>query len=96
MHVQRLAPALCDGQYGDVVVPWDGSVAASSRTLNGALYVIAVNGADRQTTIPFRVDALAGRLLTVLGEGRTIKPMKKVFFRDSFSPYQVHVYVAGP
>jgi len=32
----------------------------------------------------------------VLGEGRTIKPVKKVIFRDSFAPYQVHVYVAAP
>jgi len=94
--VQRLSPALCDGQYGDVVVPWNGTVAASSRTLNGALYVIAVNGSDKPTRVPFRVDSLAGRTLTVLDEGRSIKPVKKVFFRDSFAPYQVHVYVAGP
>ena len=94
--VQRLAPALCDGQYGDVVVPWNGTIMASSRTLNGALYVLAVNGSDRRTTVPFRVGALAGRVLTVLDEGRTIKPVKKVYFRDSFAPYQVHVYVAGP
>jgi hypothetical protein len=94
--VQRLAPALCTGAYGSVVVPWDGSVAASSRMLNGALYIIAVNGSDKPTRVPFRVDALAGRVLTVLDEGRTIKPVKKVYFRDSFTPYQVHVYVASP
>ncbi len=94
--VERLAPALCGGQYGDVVDPWNGSVMASSRTLNGALYVIAVNGSGKPTTIPFRVDALAGRTLTVLDEGRTIKPVKKVYFRDAFAPYQVHVYVAAP
>lgn len=93
--VQRLAPALC-AAYGNVVVPWDGSVAASSRTLNGALYVIAVNASDKPTRVPFRVDALAGRVLTVLDEERTIKPLKKVYFRDSFTPYQVHVYVAAP
>jgi hypothetical protein len=93
--VQRLAPALC-AAYGDVLVPWDGTVAASSRTLNGALYVIAVNGSDKTTRVPFRVDSLAGRTLTVLDEDRSIKPVKKVFFRDSFGPYQVHVYVASP
>jgi hypothetical protein len=94
--VQRLAPALCTGEYGSVVVPWDGSVAASSRTLNGALYVIAVNGASTPTTVPFRVDGLAGRTLSVLDEGRTIGPAKQVFFRDRFAPYEVHVYVAPP
>lgn len=94
-RLQRLAPALC-AAYGDVVVPWNGSVAASSRTLNGAVYVIAVNGEPRTTTVPFRVDGLVGRTLTVLDENRTLKPVKKVFFRDRFAPYEVHVYVAAP
>src|SRR5205807_3202757 len=58
-QIRALAPMLC-ATYGDVTVPWDTSVAASSRTLNGALYVIAVNSSDRPTRIPFRVDALAG------------------------------------
>jgi hypothetical protein len=94
-RLQRLAPALC-ADYGDVVVPWDGGVAASSRTLNGALYVIAVNSTARPTTIPFRVDALAGRQLVVLDENRVIRPAKKVYFRDHFAPYEVHVYLAAP
>jgi hypothetical protein len=94
-QIRALAPMLCTG-YGDVTVPWDGSVAATSRSLNGALYVIAVNSSDRTTTIPFRVDALAGRSLQVLGESRTVTPAKKVYFRDTFAPYQVHVYVAAP
>jgi len=94
-QVQKLAPALCT-DYGDVVVPWDAGIAASSRTLYGALYVIAVNSTDRAKTIPFRVDALAGRTLTVVDEDRTIKPAKKVFFRDRFEPLQVHVYAAAP
>jgi hypothetical protein len=94
--VQRLAPALCDGTYGAVVTPWNGTVVATSRQLNGALYVIAVNGSDQATTVPFRVDALRGRTLTVLDESRTIRPVKKVYFRDAFAPYGVHVYVAAP
>jgi hypothetical protein len=79
-----------------VLTPWDGTVVATSRELNGALYVIAVNGSDHPTTVPFRVDDLRGRRLTVLGESRTITVMKQVFFRDSFAPYGVHVYVAAP
>jgi hypothetical protein len=94
-RVQRLAPALC-ADYGDVVVPWNGTVAASSRTLNGALYVIAVNAAPQPTTVPFRVDTLAGRTLQVLDENRVIRPAKKVYFRDNFEPYAVHVYLAAP
>jgi hypothetical protein len=94
-QIRALAPMLA-GEYGDVTVPWDTSVAASSRSLNGALYVIAVNSSDQPTTIPFRVDALAGRTLQVLDEGRTIKPAKKVYFRDSFEAFQVHIYVVPP
>jgi Purple acid Phosphatase, N-terminal domain len=95
-RVQGLAPALCDGTYGDVVTPWDGTVAASSRDLNGALYVIAVNGSPTATNVPFSVPGLAGRQLTVLGEDRTIKPVRKLIFRDTFAPYGVHIYVAAP
>jgi hypothetical protein len=94
-RVQALAPALC-ADYGSVVGPWNGGVAASTRTLNGALYVLAVNSTAAATTVPFRVDALAGRALTVLDEGRTIRPAKQVFFRDRFAPYEVHVYLAAP
>ena len=94
-RVRKLAPALCSA-YGDVVVPWDGGVAASSRTLDGALYVIAVNSTSQATTIPFRVDGLAGRKLTVLDENRAIRPAKQVYFRDRFAPYEVHVYLAAP
>jgi Purple acid Phosphatase, N-terminal domain len=95
-RVKSLAAALCDGAYGDVVTPWDGTVVASSRELNGALYVIAVNGSPTATNVPFSVPGLAGRQLTVLGEGRTIKPVKNLIFRDSFASYGVHVYLAAP
>jgi Purple acid Phosphatase, N-terminal domain len=94
-RVQRLAPVLCTS-YRDVVVPWNGGIAASARELNGALYVLAVNSTDRATTIPFRADGLAGRTLSVLDEGRAIRPVKKIYFRDHFEPYAVHVYVAAP
>jgi hypothetical protein len=95
-QLRGLAPALCTGTPGEVVVPWDGGIAATSRTLDGALYVIAVNSAPVTKTIPFRVDSLDGRQLTVLGTARTITPAKKVYFRDTFAPYEVHVYVAAP
>lgn len=90
-QLHELAPVLTTPP-GDVVVPWDGTVAASTRSYGGNVYVVAVNAADRKTTVPMRIDALSGRTLTVLGEHRTIKPMKAVFIRDTFAPYQVHLY----
>ena len=94
-QLQKLAPVLCTDMH-DVVVPWNSGVAATARTLNGAVYVIAVNSTATATTIPFRVDGLSGRTLTVLDEGRTISPVKKIYYRDHFEPYAVHVYVAPP
>jgi hypothetical protein len=94
-QIRALAPMLCSAP-GGVTVPWDGPVAATSRSLNGAVYVIAVNSSDRSVTVPFRIDGVTGRALDVLDEGRTITPAKQVYYRDSFAPYQVHVYLAAP
>jgi hypothetical protein len=94
-RIEQLAPALCT-DVGSVVVPWDGTVAATSRTLNGALYVIAVNSSAQSVSVPFRIDAAAGRSLRVLGEARTLPPVKQSIYRDRFGPYEVHVYLAPP
>lgn len=93
-ELHALAPVLTTPP-GDVVVPWDGSVAASARTYDGKLWVIAVNGSAHATTVPMRVDGLAGRTLNVLGEGRTLRPTRKVYLRDTFAPYQVHLYTTA-
>ena len=93
-QVQKLAPALC-ADYGSVVVPWNGGVAPSSRTLNGALYVVACNSTANATTVPFRVDALAGRALTVL-ERADDRACEEGLLPGPVEPYAVHVYVAAP
>ena len=93
-QLQALAPMLT-APVGPVVVPWDGTVAATSRTFGNALYVIAVNASGRPTKVPMRIDGLAGRALTVLGEGRKLVPSRQVFVRDAFAPYDVHIYRAG-
>jgi hypothetical protein len=93
-QLHTLAPVLTSPP-GDVVVPWDGTVAASTRTSGGALWLIAVNASSRPTTVPMRIDALRGRTLTVVGESRKLRPTKKVYLRDTFAPYQVHLYTTG-
>jgi hypothetical protein len=94
-QLHALAPVLTTPP-GDVVVPWNGSVAASTRSYDGQLWLIAVNAGAQPTTVPMRVDALRGRALNVVGEHRTLKPVKKVYLRDTFGPYQVHVYTTAP
>ena len=91
-QLHTLAPILTTPP-GDIVLPWNGTVAASTRVYDGRLWLIAVNGSDMPTTVPMRVDALRGRSLTVLGENRVLKPTKKVYLRDTFAPYAVHIYV---
>src|SRR5262249_51970071 len=80
------APAVCGGTCGDVVAAGDGAVMASGGVVTGALYVIAVNGVATATNVPFSGPGVAGRHLTVLGEGRTIKPVRKLICRDSLAP----------
>jgi len=92
-QLHQLAPVLTTPP-GDIVLPWNGTVAASTRAYDGQLWVIAVNGAATPTTVPMRIDALGGRTLTVLGENRVLKPAKKVYVRDTFAPYAVHIYVS--
>jgi hypothetical protein len=94
-RLHALAPVLT-GPPGDVVVPWNGPVAASTRADGRSLYVIAVNGSDRRASVPMRIDGLRGRVVTVLDEHRTIKPTKKSIVRDTFAPYQVHLYATTP
>jgi hypothetical protein len=94
-QLHALAPVLTTPP-GDVVVPWNGTVAASTRTYDGELWVIAVNGGAQPTTVPMRIDGLRGRTLNVVGEQRRLKPTKQVYLRDGFAPYQVHLYTTAP
>ena len=90
-QLQQLAPVLL-GPAGTVATLPDSSVAASSRTFEGALYVIAVNSSATPTTAVLRVDGLAGRTLIPLGGGRALRPAKRIYIRDTFGPYEVRIY----
>jgi len=80
---------------GTVATPAGSTVAASSRSVDGSLYVIAVNAADRPATVSMGIDGLAGRSLSVVDENRRLRPAKRVVVRDTFGPYQVRVYRTG-
>jgi hypothetical protein len=87
---------------GVLTAPWSevafsdaAGVAASSRTYDGARYVIAVNSTAVPLTVPLRVPQLGRRTLTVLDEQRTVRSDTHGVFRDRFGPYAVHLYRAG-
>jgi len=90
-QLQALAPVLL-APVGTVATPAGSSVAASSRTLDGTLYVIAVNSSAAPTTALLRVDGLNGRSLVPLGATRALRPTKLVYVRDTFGPYEVRIY----
>jgi hypothetical protein len=90
-QLQALAPMLLS-PIGTVATPPGSSVGASSRTYDGALYVIAVNSSAEPETTWLRVDDLAGRTLSPLDERRALRTTKRVLVRDTFAPYEVRIY----
>jgi hypothetical protein len=71
------------------------AVKVTARTLNGAIYVIAVN--TTQTTVQARiaVDGIAGRSVTVFGTGSVVGSDDQGF-SDTFGPLAARVYVIPP
>jgi hypothetical protein len=88
--------ALGAGLLGaDSPVSAPSPIVAAARTANGALYVIAVNPTRTFTHATITATGLAGRTLTVLGEGRTVAGAGDSF-ADGFAPLAVHLYVTAP
>jgi hypothetical protein len=70
-------------------------VVAAARTLNAALYVIAVNPTRAAVRSTIHAAGLAGRSASVLGEGRSVTASADSI-ADTFAPLAVHLYVAAP
>lgn len=93
--VRYLGPALLSPPVPAATEPAGGPVWAGARRFGGALYAVAVNASYAPTRAAVRLPGLAGRPLTVVGEGRTVTPAGEVF-RDAFEPLAAHLYVAAP
>jgi hypothetical protein len=74
----------------------NGTVRVSARTLNGALYVIAVNTSSSTMQAKISVEGIAGRSATVLGGGGPAVASDDQGFSDSFGPLAARVYVIPP
>jgi hypothetical protein len=70
-------------------------VIAAARVLNGALYVIAVNPTRRTVHAEIHAPGLAGRTVSVLGEGRMVGAAGDSL-EDDYAPLAVHLYIAAP
>jgi hypothetical protein len=91
--VARLGPAIY--RPDEPVSDDSPAIVVSARTTGGALYVIAVNSSYAATQATFKVQALNGRTLSVMGESRRLAASGDSF-TDSFAPLAVHIYVAAP
>ena len=74
----------------------NGTVRVSGRSLNGALYVIAVNTSSSTVTAKIKVDGIAGRSATVLGGSGPAVASDDQGFSDTFGPLDARVYVIPP
>ncbi|MGE5689988.1 MAG: hypothetical protein ACM33B_05480 [Pseudomonadota bacterium] len=72
------------------------AVRVGARTLNGAVYVIAVNTTRAPATARIGIANGAGRLATVLGESRQVEVAPDNTVLEQFEPLAVHLYVLPP
>jgi hypothetical protein len=72
------------------------AVRVSARSLNGALYVIAVNTSSATVQARINVDGIAGRSAMVLGGSGPAVASDDKGFSDSFGPLDARVYVIPP
>jgi hypothetical protein len=92
-EIKALTPALL---APDANVRSDAeALRVSARTLNGALYVIAVNTSETTVQAGINVEGIAGRSATVFGAGTALAADAEGF-SDSFGPLAARVYVIPP
>jgi hypothetical protein len=92
-QIQELSPALLSPHVP--VASNTPAVRVSGRTLNGAVYVIAVNTGYDSVQPTITVNGIGGRSAAVLGEG-TVVGSDDSGFTDTFVPLATKVYVIPP
>jgi hypothetical protein len=93
LEIRALAPALL---APTVPARADSDlIRVSARSLNGALYVIAVNTTSSPVQAKLSVEGIAGRSLTNLTDGGVVAADGDGF-SDTLGPLAARVYVAPP
>jgi hypothetical protein len=92
-EVKALAPALLAAEA--TAGSDTDAVRVSARTLNGAIYVIAVNTTETTVQAKISVAGIGGRSATVLGGGPAVAADDQGF-SDSFGPLAARVYIIPP
>jgi hypothetical protein len=92
-QIQSLAPALlAPTANASTNAP---AVRVSARSLNGALYVIAVNTGYDTVQAKVSVEGISGRSATIVGDGAVLGS-DDTGFTDTFGPLAAKVYVIPP
>jgi hypothetical protein len=91
-QIADLAPALLAPEAPATAPP---PIKVGARTLNGALYVIAVNSSTASFDVQLQVDGAGTRTFDVVGEGRQVTATDNAI-SDHFDGLGVHIYVAAP
>ncbi len=91
-EVKSIAAALLGPSIGTQA---SGGVLASARTLNGAVYVLAVNPSRHATRSVIRSPVIGARRFVVLGSGR-VEDARRGTISDVFGPFAARVYVSSP
>ena len=91
-QITDLAPALL---APEVTASAPAAVKVGAHTLNGALYVIAVNSSTSPFDVQLQVDGAGSRTFDVLGEGRQVTAADNAI-SDHFGGLGVHIYVSAP
>ncbi len=92
-EIKALAPALLAPEA--TARSDTDAVRVSARTLNGAVYVIAVNTTDSTVQAKISVDGIAGRSVNIFGGGAVVGSDDQGF-SDNFGPLAARVYVVPP
>ena len=71
------------------------AVRVSTRTLNGATYVIAINTSSTALQAKITVEGIAGRSVVVVGGGQVVGA-DDTGFADNFGPLAARVYIIPP
>jgi len=97
-HTNREIKALTQALLGPSVPASsdNGTVRVSVRSLNGALYVIAVNTSSSTMQAKISVEGIAGRSAAVVGGGGPAVASDDQGFSDSFGPLAARVYIIPP
>lgn len=94
LEIEALAPALLATPAA--ATSDNDAVRISARTLNGALYVIAINTTATTVDAKISVEGIAGRPARVFGDDVPAIASDGQSFSDSFGPLAARVYVIPP